>query len=49
MEHAKAVQLLVRLAFLQQIVLRAQLASVTQMVIVFCLQVIVQLAISEMS
>lgn len=49
MEHAKAVQLLVRLAFLQQIVLRAHLASVTQMVIVFCLQVIVQLAISEMS
>jgi hypothetical protein len=49
MEHARAAQLFVRLAFLQQIVLRAHLASVTQMVIVFCLQVIVQLAISEMS
>lgn len=49
MEHARAAQLLVRLAFLQQIVLSAHLASVTQMVTVFCHQVIVQLAISEMS
>jgi len=49
MEHARAAQLLVRLVFLQQIVVLVHLASVTQMAIVFYLQVIVQLAISEMS